>query len=252
MFSCGGCGTCSACGHFGFFESSSEEDNGKTSAEAARSSGTKGADLPKQKPLPLNEVDGLSESDICRELKTFIEQNAPTAGGRRRLALLLVDRMDSEQTRAAWGILARSEKKAVTIVYGPAGTGKSWLLQLLLYVLYNEEEQVLALAAPTHGARRAGQRLVDDVYPRESFKPKVEYCTTHTLFGVGFQQPWDADAILRDIKSNDPYKAKARAFYEMQPRMNVHGKRQVPMLVLDEGGQVCVAAACSRGHACKS
>ena len=237
QFSCGGCGSCPACGHYGFFESSSD-DVEQTPPQAEGSSGSKGTGLPPQKPLPLNEVDGLSESDICRELKTFIERNAPAADSRRRRALLLVDKMDSEQKRAAWGILARSEKKAVTIVYGPAGTGKSWLVQLLLLVQYNEEEQVLALAAPTHGARRAGQRLVDAIYPRASFMPKVEYCTTHTQFGVGFQQAWDADAILAAIKSKDPYKAKARAFYEMKPWMTVHGERQAPMLVLDEGGQV--------------
>ena len=56
-----------------------------------------------------------------------------------------------------------------------------WLLRLLLYVVYREEEQVLALAAPTHGARRALQRVVDEIYPRESFKPTVECCTTHTI-----------------------------------------------------------------------
>ena len=39
------------------------------------------------------------------------------------------------------------------------------------------------LKPPTHGARRADQRLIDEVFPRRSYKPELE-CLTHA-YAVG-------------------------------------------------------------------
>lgn len=108
------------------------------------------------------------------------------------------------------------------MIHGPAGSGKSALTELLLLVAL----QHLEVTAPTNGARRAQQQLVDRVLPRKSLSPTLEVMTTFRCFGVGMKGSWTSESILEDINSSNPAKAKARAFYSDAER-----------LVLDEGGQ---------------
>ena len=221
-------------------------DPKRHAAESASVHGAAEGDTPEPEPqtmcgqlqpLPVNETEGRSDQEMFAELSAYVQRRAPVAKGRRRRAMQLISMMDMAQVRAAWGILARPNKKAVTLVYGPAGAGKSWLLKLLLLVLYDEHEQMLAVSAPTHGARRADQRLIDEVFPRRSYKPELECLTTHTQWGVGYGEAWDVDTIVSGLELNEPRKSKARAFYDMKSIQTVDGEVVDPIEVVDEGGQ---------------
>ena len=128
--------------------------------------------------------------------------------------------LDELQRRALHGILV--VKKKLTIVSGPAGAGKSALLKIVSLL----EEPILAVAAPTNGAKRADQDMIDEALPRFSFKPRVEAKTTWTAWGVGFKEKWDAKAVVAAIKKKDPRKAKAEETYMKE------------LLVCDEGAQI--------------
>ena len=128
--------------------------------------------------------------------------------------------LDELQRRALHGILV--VKKKLTVVSGPAGAGKSALLKIVSLL----EEPILAVAAPTNGAKRADQEMIDEALPRWSFKPRVEAKTTWTAWGVGFKEKWDAKAVVDAIKRKDPRKAKAEETYMKE------------LLVCDEGAQI--------------
>ena len=128
--------------------------------------------------------------------------------------------LDELQRRALHGILV--VKKKLTCVSGPAGAGKSALLKIVSLL----EEPILAVAAPTNGAKRADQDMIDEALPRYSFKARVEAMTTFTAWGVGFKEKWDAKAVVAAIKKKDPRKAKAEEVYKKE------------LMVCDEGAQI--------------
>ena len=131
----------------------------------------------------------------------------------------LYDVLDEHQRRALYGILI--DKPRVAIVSAPAGAGKSALLKLISMCW----EHDMAVAAPTHGARRADQEVIDEVLPRQSYAPRIEARTTFTSWGVGMGGAWDADVVAGKILSQDRTKMKAKETYEKK------------VVVLDEAAQ---------------
>mmetsp|Transcript_13166 Transcript_13166/g.38820 ORF Transcript_13166/g.38820 Transcript_13166/m.38820 type:complete len:500 (+) Transcript_13166:856-2355(+) len=116
----------------------------------------------------------------------------------------------------AHGVVVR--RMPITIVSGPAGSGKSALMKFL--ALYRGEAG-MAVVAPTNGAARAAQKAIDAVLPRKGFGPALEVHTTHTGFGVGWGGTWDAAKVLHGLHQ----KPKAMKVYKSG------------LIVLDEGAQ---------------
>ena len=122
----------------------------------------------------------------------------------------LYSMLDVMQRRALYGILVMG--KRVTVISGPAGSGKSALIKIVVLL----KAAKVAAVAPTHGARRANQEGVDGVLPRRSFKPELEVLTTYTGFGVSFGEQWDVDKVVQGIIGGDVRKGKAAALYQKE------------------------------------
>mmetsp|Transcript_7648 Transcript_7648/g.17110 ORF Transcript_7648/g.17110 Transcript_7648/m.17110 type:complete len:141 (+) Transcript_7648:694-1116(+) len=133
------------------------------------------------------------------ELRVLIE-SAPLSV--QAEAFSLVDQLDDEQLRAAYGLLVTQPQ--VGAVAGPGGTGKTALMRLLVLL-----EPSIALVAPTNGSRRADQQVVDEVLPPKGYRPQLQVGTTYTGFGVGFGGRWDSRVVAKAIRSKEPSKAKA-------------------------------------------
>ena len=162
------------------------------------------------------------EEDVVRsELQQRFEQASASVRAR---VLELYNMLDANQRAALHTILIRAVEKGefrMVFVSGPAGAGKSSLIQIVVLLLENN----CAVATPTNGARRADQSMVDKVLPRCSFAPRIEVVTTWNGFGVGYGDAWDAEAVVAAIKNNAKGKGKAATLYNKK------------LVIVDEGGQ---------------
>ena len=159
-------------------------------------------------------VDAIPLEEVHSVLQRMIACLPSAQQARARQYYVLLDEQQVRALHAAVVVGAR-----LTIISGPAGSGKSALIKLQVLLIDT------GVAAPTHGARRAAQEGVDTVLPRASFKPVVEVMTTFTSFGVTFKGDWDVESTVRAIKAQDAKRQKAAAMYQKQ------------VIALDEGGQ---------------
>ena len=172
-----------------------------------------GLQVPQQPHLPLPAAPKtIAQVDL--ELEGCL---GDLPGPNRVKAQSLLQQFDEEQRRAAHGVLV--DPLPVTLITGPAGSGKSTVLQLLTIMLGD----ALGVSAPTNGARRAAQEQVDRVRPPRSFMPELEVLTNHTAFGVGHGKAWDAVEVIPHLLKHEKRKAKA-----------TYNKR---VWIIDEGAQ---------------
>ena len=96
---------------------------------------------------------------------------------------------------------------------------------IALFFKLDRRLEKLQVVAPTNGARRAAQRVIDRALPRTSFSPQLEVLTTYKAFGVGFAEEWSAPQIIQGLQLKDRRKTKAAGVYVSD------------MVILDEGSQ---------------
>ena len=78
---------------------------------------------------------------LLASLRAAVERLGGSAE-ERRLALLVLEKLDAEQLRAAYAVII--EKKPLVVISGPAGSGKSELLKLFMAVVGKEKTRVVA------------------------------------------------------------------------------------------------------------
>ena len=174
-------------------------------------------------PAVVDAIDAMAGA-----LRAVIESEVEESAG-RAVALGLLQQLDAQQLRAAHGVLALEQR--VVVVSGPAGSGKSALMKLLVLVKGAQRTRVVA---PTNGARRVCQKNIDEVLPPRSFKPELEALTTFKGFGAGWGEadPWKAETIVQGIERGESKRRKGAELYQ-----------RAELLVVDEGAQ---ARACAR------
>ena len=137
-----------------------------------------------------------------------------------------------EQLRAAYGVVVL--KKKVVVVSGPAGSGKSELLKLIVAIDGCDD----AVLAPTQGSRRVCQGNIDAALPRKSFKPELEALTTFVGFGCAWGEAWDVDKIVTGLGRNELKRWKAAKLYDTAKCVVVDEGAQTPVEHLDVADQV--------------
>ena len=78
---------------------------------------------------------------LLASLRAAVERLGGSAE-ERRLAMLVLEKLDAEQLRAAYAVII--EKKPLVVISGPAGSGKSELLKLFMAVVGKEKTRVVA------------------------------------------------------------------------------------------------------------
>ena len=78
---------------------------------------------------------------VLASLRAAVERLGGSAE-ERRLAMLVLEKLDAEQLRAAYAVII--EKKPLVVISGPAGSGKSELLKLFMAVVGKEKTRVVA------------------------------------------------------------------------------------------------------------
>ena len=159
----------------------------------------------------------------CRATLQYLVE-CISSGEERRLALLVLARLDAVQVRAAYAVLV--VKKQLVVISGPAGSGKSELLKLFAAVVGRARARVVA---PTQGARRVCQQNIDEALPRASFKPQLEAMTTFVGFGNAWGEQWQAKQILRGLQRAEARRSKAADLYD-----------NASLVIADEGAQTPV------------
>ena len=168
--------------------------------------------------------------DMRRDIARLIDERC-VADVRSR-AHGYLDIFCDEQLRAAYGVLI--DKKKVVVVSGPAGSGKSELLKLLVAIDGGDN----AVLAPTQGSRRVCQVNIDAALPRRSFKPELEALTTFVGFGCAWGEAWDVVKIVTGLGRNELRRWKAAKLYDTARRVVVDEGAQTPVEHLDAADAV--------------